>query len=189
MRTSEPTHLRILRAMEGDSKYMIETLAEALGVSTTTIGSHLLAMSHVVPSGVNDRSMHAQYGGAPSSPWVERAGKIAVSGRGLWRRTRAGAHVARVGMPVEHELWLLEVKPSERQGRGRWWRPNGAGYTDDLAEAGLYSADDAERRERGGHTSARALAAREILYELGLVETRRTALRAMLARTGTKVMP
>jgi len=39
-------------------------------------------------------------------------------------------------------MWLFEVKPGRRSGRGRYWRPNAAGYTDDIARAGLYDDDD-----------------------------------------------
>jgi hypothetical protein len=37
--------------------------------------------------------------------------------------------------------FLLEVKHSHRSGCGRWWRANGAGYTDQLDRAGLYAKD------------------------------------------------
>lgn len=33
---------------------------------------------------------------------------------------------------------IYEVKPEWRSGRGRWWRPNGHGYTNDPQEVGLY---------------------------------------------------
>jgi hypothetical protein len=48
---------------------------------------------------------------------------------------------------------LLEVRRDERGGRGRFWRPQRAGYTDDLLRAGVYSAAEARAIARGGHTS------------------------------------
>lgn len=38
----------------------------------------------------------------------------------------------------ERPVYLREVHESRRRGRGRWWCPNGAGYTDIIRRAGLY---------------------------------------------------
>ncbi len=44
-------------------------------------------------------------------------------------------------------LLLLEVNKSERPGKGRWWAPDGKGYTDQLDRAGLYSVNSREVTE------------------------------------------
>ncbi len=41
-------------------------------------------------------------------------------------------------------LFLLEVDPDHRSGRGRWWRANRAGYTDLVSQAGLYAVDETD---------------------------------------------
>ena len=42
--------------------------------------------------------------------------------------------------PVGDEPVLIEVGLDRRRGRGRYWRPNGSGYTDDPTRAGHYAA-------------------------------------------------
>jgi hypothetical protein len=42
--------------------------------------------------------------------------------------------------PVGDELVLIEVPPQRRAGHGRYWRPDGLGYTNDPTRAGHYSA-------------------------------------------------
>jgi hypothetical protein len=47
---------------------------------------------------------------------------------------------------------LIELERNHRAGRGRWWRPNRAGYTDIFTEAGVYPADEARRLARKGES-------------------------------------
>jgi len=51
-------------------------------------------------------------------------------------------------------LYLLEVPPSHRAGRGRWWGPNRCGYTSILALAGVYG--EAEANEIAGYAAEQA---------------------------------
>ncbi len=38
-------------------------------------------------------------------------------------------------------LYIIRVKPEHRTARRlKYWRPDGAGYTDDLAQAGVFGA-------------------------------------------------
>jgi len=41
--------------------------------------------------------------------------------------------------------FLVEVLPEHQSGRGRYWRPESSGYTDEVAAAGLYTEDEARR--------------------------------------------
>lgn len=45
---------------------------------------------------------------------------------------------------------LIELEQHHRSGRGRWWRPKRAGYTDILTEAGVYPAAEARGLARAG---------------------------------------
>lgn len=61
------------------------------------------------------------------------------------------------------DLVVLEVEPGERLGRGRYWSPNGCGYTDDIAHAGLFRRGE----KRGPSTEIDPLPAlRERLAEV-----------------------
>lgn len=46
-------------------------------------------------------------------------------------------------MSSEHDKtsgpYLREVRVDWREGRGKWWRPDGKGYTNHIANAGLYA--------------------------------------------------
>lgn len=44
-------------------------------------------------------------------------------------------------------LFLLEVDPDHRSGRGRWWRANRSGYTDLVSQAGLYGVDETDEQD------------------------------------------
>jgi hypothetical protein len=49
---------------------------------------------------------------------------------------------------------LIELEQHHRSGRGRWWRPNRAGYTDIFTEAGVYPAQEARSLARRGASYA-----------------------------------
>ena len=47
-----------------------------------------------------------------------------------------------------HGLYVIEVAPTSRPSRGRWWQPERSGYTNEIAEAGLYDQAEAGETER-----------------------------------------
>ena len=47
-----------------------------------------------------------------------------------------------------NDWWLVEVAAEGRPSRGRWYRPGACGYTNTLAEAGLFTRQEAERHVR-----------------------------------------
>jgi len=63
-------------------------------------------------------------------------------------------------------VYVLEVASEHRTGRGRWWKPDGCGYTSILSWAGLYTADDADDAAgMGGGSVARRFAG-DVLNEV-----------------------
>lgn len=62
-------------------------------------------------------------------------------------------------------LCVIEVAAASRPGRGRWWRPNRAGYTNEINEAGLYTAPEAQQLESRPTHVARPMT--DVLAELG----------------------
>ena len=59
--------------------------------------------------------------------------------------------------PKPADLYLLEVNPGHRSGRGRWWGPNRQGYTDKIEHAGLYTADESNEADCTSRTVASVL--------------------------------
>ena len=70
--------------------------------------------------------------------------------------------------------YVYRVRPEHRGGRGTYWRPNGAGYTNDLAQAGRYNSPD---RVRGSET-AEAVLLHDELARLGGLDTIGAKIRA-----------
>lgn len=64
-----------------------------------------------------------------------------------------------------HGLYVIEVAPTSRPSRGRWWQPERSGYTNEIAEAGLYDQAEAGEIERKPEHVARPVA--DVLAELG----------------------
>ena len=57
-------------------------------------------------------------------------------------------------------LTFIEVKPERRAGRGRWWRRDGQGYTDNIDDAGHFvNAERASGSETAYHVSLQVVVA------------------------------
>lgn len=94
------------------------------------------------------------------------------------------------------EFFLIEVRPTFRRGRGRFWRPNGNGYTDLIERAGVYSSRDALEIAHGdSEHKTRLMPALRALRELGerldVVEAGSTPddVRAQMSRLRGEVPP
>ena len=71
---------------------------------------------------------------------------------------------------MSEPVYIYRVRPEHRSGRGTYWRPNGAGYTNDLAQAGRYNSPD---RVRNSETAEAVLLSDELarLGALGEIGT------------------
>jgi len=74
---------------------------------------------------------------------------------------------------------LIEVRPEWRSGRGRFWRPNAAGYTDDVGRAGIYKATERHESERSYFVDARVVLEAYIAHVACLTENIRLAVGAI----------
>jgi len=108
--------------------------------------------------------------------------------RSFTRTLRLFREVLRVRSELKESLFLLEVDPAHRSGRGRWWRANRAGYTDLIANAGLYAAGETDEMD------CRARSVADVLAELDEPGTNLLALvdrhpRMLAARAAIDAQP
>lgn len=61
------------------------------------------------------------------------------------------------------DAYVIEVTPSNRQGRGRWWAPRRKGYTSTLGLAGLYTREEATRIASSSDRGERAVPLVDVL--------------------------
>jgi len=62
------------------------------------------------------------------------------------------------------DVYLIVRKPEHRHGKGRFWKEGSRGYTDDVMEAGVFTAQEAkDNTEEPSY--ARAIPLREILAD------------------------
>lgn len=85
-------------------------------------------------------------------------------------------------VPVS-DFYVLEVREEWRSGRGRWWCPNGQGYTDRLERAGLYRPDEHQDKVAGTHGTTVAVPLAIVLAELEAGRARLLERRASLVAT------
>jgi hypothetical protein len=77
----------------------------------------------------------------------------------------AAARCSMAGKSPLYDLYLVEVDPLHRNGRGRYYGPGGGGYTDNLRRAGVYTLADAEAHVRL-HEHLRVVSAMEAIADL-----------------------
>ncbi len=79
---------------------------------------------------------------------------------------------------------IIEVTWSWRSGRGRYWRENGHGYANDIADAGIFDAVRAHNIGANSERSTVVDAAEALTVALAAAEERAAMIRNTLATIG-----
>jgi len=81
-------------------------------------------------------------------------------------RARLEAELRRVLEAVERcDAEVRETRPGARGWRGRYWRPDGCGYTDDIEDAGRWPAGSQSSSDRSVVVPEWLALARDVLRE------------------------